>query len=60
MYEQHRTQLESMARAIEKIASKAKDPEMCASIGQIALEVAKVRFLLEEALESVGKKVEDI
>jgi hypothetical protein len=60
MNDKHRTQLESMGRAIEKIASKAKDTEMCASIGLIALEVAKVRFVLEEALDECGKKVDDI
>ena len=54
------TQLESMGRAIEKIAGKAKDRELTAMLGLLTIEVAKLRFVLEEALESDGKKVEDI
>ena len=60
MNEQHRTQLESMGRAVEKIADNAKDMELVAMLGLLTLEVAKLRWTLEELAEVNGKKVDDI
>jgi len=60
MNEQHRTQLESMGRAVEKIASKAKDMELVAMLGLLTLEVAKLRWTFAELAEIDGKRVEDI
>ena len=60
MNDKHRTQLESMGRAVEKIADKAKDMELTAMLGLLTLEVAKLRWTIEELAEDNGKKVEDI
>jgi len=60
MNEKHRARLESMARAVEKMASISKDEGHTGMIGLLTLEVSKLRWTIEELAEIDGKKVEDI